>query len=36
MMRFVVFVLAVATSAQAATPVAPLHQPDDMIISRIT
>ena len=33
MMRFVavVFALAVATSAQAATPVAPLHQPDNMI-----
>jgi len=33
MMRFVavVFALAVATSAQAATPVAPLHQPDGMI-----
>jgi len=33
MIRFVavVFALAVATSAQAATPVAPLHQPDNMI-----
>jgi hypothetical protein len=33
MIRFVavVFALAVATSAQAATPVAPLHQPGNMI-----
>ena len=33
MSRFVavVFALAIATSAQAATPVAPLHQPDNMI-----
>jgi hypothetical protein len=33
MIRFVavVFALAVATSAQAAMPVAPLHQPDNMI-----
>ena len=33
MIRFiaVIFALAVATSAQATPPVAPLHQPDSMI-----